>query len=142
MVDSVFSLNGFESVVPFRHDAVRSDAQLSHLGVGDLDAGLVGLAHEVGAHTQSGGGAGGAQVVQDRLVAVEGAARPVLADFAEQALFDAIPLRRRGRLVGHGHATRRSRLQRRCRMLNFQARAVELLLPPPSARICRLWACG
>ena len=103
-IDSVFSLSGFDGVVPFRHDAVRSDAQLSHLGVGDLDAGLVGLAHEVGAHTQSGGGAGGAQVVQDGLVAVEGAARPVLADFAEQAVFDGVPLRRGGRVMGHGDA--------------------------------------
>ena len=99
-----FLLNGFDGVVPFRHDAVRSDSQLSHLGVGDLDAGLVGLPHEVGAHTQSGGGACGAQIFQDGLVAVEGAARPVLADFAEQAVFDGVPLRRGGRVMGHGDA--------------------------------------
>ena len=99
-----FLLDGFDGVVPFRHDAVRSDAQLSHLGVGDLDAGLVGLPHEVGAHTQSGEGACGAQILQDGLVAVEGAARPVLADFAEQAVFDGVPLRRGGRVMGYGDA--------------------------------------
>ena len=56
------------------------------------------------AHAQSGGGACGAQVFQDGLVAVQGAARPVLADLAEQAVFDGIPLRRGRRVVGHGHA--------------------------------------
>ena len=45
-----FSLHGFDGVVPFGEEAVRCDAQLPHLRPGDLDAGLVGLAHQVRAH--------------------------------------------------------------------------------------------
>ena len=81
-------------MVPFRHDAVRCDAQLSHLGVGDLDAGLVGLPHEVGAHTQSGGGAGGAQVVQDGLVAVEGALLQRRLASSPEAIYQSLRRRR------------------------------------------------
>ena len=122
-------LSGFDGVVPFRHDAVRCDAQLSHLGVGDLDAGLVGLPHEVRAHAvrwRCGWCAGSSGWSRS----VEGAARPVLADFAEQAVFNGVPLRLGGRVMGHGDA--QAVAGKGCCRLHFQARAVELLLPPPS----------
>ena len=45
----------------------------------------------------------GAHVLQDGLETVAGTARPVLADLAEQKVFDGIPLRRGGRVVGHRH---------------------------------------
>ena len=49
----------------------------SRMGVGDLDAGLVGLSYQVGADSQSGGGACGAAGAF-RMVSkpVEGLARP------------------------------------------------------------------
>ena len=62
------------------------------------------LAHQVRAHAQSRGGACGAQVFQDGLVAVQRAGGPVLGDLAEQAVFDGVPLRGGRRVVGHGHA--------------------------------------
>ena len=61
-------------------------------------------ANRTRAHAQPGRRACGAQVFQDGLEAVERASRPVLADFAEQAVFDRIPFRRGRGVVGHGHA--------------------------------------
>ena len=78
--------------------------QLLHLLVGDFDAfGVVGV-HQVGVDFEASRGAGGAGVVEDRLVAVEGTAGPVLADLAEQPMLDGVPLRRRCRVVTDGHS--------------------------------------
>jgi hypothetical protein len=45
---------------------------------------------------------GGADKVQDFRIAVEGFAGPVLGDFREEAVFDGIPFRGAGGIVGDG----------------------------------------
>src|SRR3990172_9818253 len=45
-----------------------------------------------------------AQVVEDGLVGVEGTPRPVLADLAEEAMLDGVPLGGARRVGGDGHA--------------------------------------
>ena len=99
-----FSLRGFDGVVPSGQGGVACDAKLSHLGIGDFEAGLVDFLHQVGSHAQPGRGASGAQVFEDGFITVERAAGPVFADFTKQPVFDGIPLGRGGGVVGDGHA--------------------------------------
>lgn len=77
-------------VVPLGQVLVADELESGHLLRGDLDAGLVLLAHADGADLQS--GPGGADVVEDRLSAVEGSAGPVAADGAEEVLFHGVSL--------------------------------------------------
>ena len=79
-------------VVPLGQVLVADELESGHLLLGDLDAGLVLLAHADGADLQPGAGGRGADVVEDRLPAVEGSAGPVAADGAEEAVFDGVPL--------------------------------------------------
>lgn len=78
-------------VIPLGQVLVADELESGHLLPGDLDAGLVLLAHADGADLQSGPG-GGADVVEDRLPAIEGSAGPVAADGAEEVVFDGVPL--------------------------------------------------
>jgi len=57
---------------------------------------------EVGLDFESGGGCGGAKVVEDGLVAVEWSAGPVLADLAEQPVLHGVQFRRAGGIVADG----------------------------------------
>ena len=73
-----------------------------HLVGGDFDARFVLLFDELGVQSQAGAGDGGADVVEDGGEAVERAGRPVLADFAEDAMLDGIPLAAAGGIVDDG----------------------------------------
>jgi hypothetical protein len=73
-----------------------------------LDAARVVATIQVGGDAESGLGAGGAGVVEDLLVGVEGFTRPVPRHLREEAVFDGIPFGGTGRVVGHGDRQRRA----------------------------------
>ena len=64
----------------------------SELSVGYFDALRVFLVDQLCGHAQPGVCGGGTDVVKDRLVAAQRVAGPVLADLAEQAMVDGVPL--------------------------------------------------
>ena len=66
------------------------------------DAGGVGAGVEVGADGQPGGGAGGADQVDDDLVAGQGPAAPVQGDLGEQPVLDLVPFAGARRQVADG----------------------------------------
>src|SRR5260370_27338880 len=81
-----------ERVVPLAMPGVAGDREVFHLPVADLDAGRVGGGIELGGHSQPGGRGGGADQVDDRLVAGQGPAPPVPGDLGEQAGLYFVPL--------------------------------------------------
>ena len=93
-----------EGVVPVSVECVRLKlwANGVHFGLGDLDPSRVGLGVGFGVHGQSGAGRGGADEVDDDLMAGEWAASPVHRDVGEQAVLDLVPLARTGREVADG----------------------------------------
>ena len=93
---------GVDGVVAIGLDLVGIEVEPLHLAIGDPDALGVLFLHQVSAHGEAGGGAGGTKVLQDQLIAFEGAALPVLADLAEEAVLDGVPLRGTGRVVADG----------------------------------------
>jgi len=74
-----------------------------HLRVGNLDIFLVASVKKLGSNGEASLGCGCADTVERGLVAVEGASRPILADLAEQAMLDRVPLGRAGRIVTDGY---------------------------------------
>ena len=80
-----------DGVVAQRMGVVTFKRDGSELGIGDLDAARILLVDQQCAHLQR-GGSGGADVVENRLVATERMAGQVLADLAEQAMVDRVPL--------------------------------------------------
>ena len=64
----------------------------SELGIGYLDAPVILVVDQLGVHAQPGDRGGGTDVVEDGLVAAQRVAGPVLADLAEQAMVDRVPL--------------------------------------------------
>ena len=71
---------------------MRFKSDRSELSVGYFDAVRVFLVDQLCGHAQPGVGGGGADVVEDRPVAAQRVAGPVLADLAEQAMVDGVPL--------------------------------------------------
>ena len=82
-----------ERVVPFAVELVRLQVQGGELGIGDLEALLVGSAVQSGVDFQAGGGRGVANQLDHDLVIDQGLAAPVAGDVAEQTMFDLVPLR-------------------------------------------------
>lgn len=64
----------------------------SELCVRHFGALRVPLIDQLCGHGQPGVGGGGTDVVQDRVIATQRVAGPVLADLAEQAMIDGVPL--------------------------------------------------
>lgn len=67
-------VGGGEGVVPLAVEVVKGQRQGAHLFVGDAHLGWVGAVVEFGVHAQAGAGGGGADEVDDDLVA--GQCRP------------------------------------------------------------------
>src|ERR1022692_4393238 len=88
-----------DGAVPFAVPGIAGDREVFHLPVADLDAGRVGGGVELGGDGQPGGCGGGADQVDDRLVAGQGPAAPVPGDLGEQAALDFAPLAGTGRQV-------------------------------------------
>jgi hypothetical protein len=69
---------------------VAGDRQGVYLLLRVFDAGGVGAGVEFGAHGEPGGRGGGADQVDDDLVAGQGSAAPVEGDLGEQPVFDLV----------------------------------------------------
>ena len=85
-------LSVLDGVVPSGEVLVLGDFQLLHLGIGNFNALGVDLAQLFCTNAQTGGSGGRTDVVEDSFKAVERLSSPVLADFAEQSMFNRIPL--------------------------------------------------
>lgn len=68
------------------------EVESGHLCGSDLGAGRVVPLEQVGGDREAGPGGGGADVVEDKFPAEQRATGPVLADFAEEAVFDGVVL--------------------------------------------------
>ena len=62
-----------------------------HLGIGDLDALGIAVGVDVAGDGEAGIGRGGADQLDDDLMADERLAAPVLGDVGEQAMLDPVP---------------------------------------------------
>jgi len=80
-------------VVPHGQQAVRAQADVGHFGVWNLNAGGVVAREQGGFDDEACLGFRCADEVEYRFVAFQGLAGPILADFAEEAMLDGIPLR-------------------------------------------------
>src|ERR1700734_1851505 len=89
------------SIVPFAVELLPLDAQRAHLLGGDLDAGGVAAAVELGADDESPSMRRLADEVDDRLVGAQRPAAPVDGDEREEPMLDLVPLARAGREVAH-----------------------------------------
>jgi len=89
-------------VVSSRKRRVFGDRKATHRTFRDSCASLVVLTNEMRTKAQARSGARGADVVEDSLVTVQRATRPVLADLAEEAMFNRVPLGGAGGIVGDG----------------------------------------
>ena|ERR1035438_1163215 len=79
-------------VVPATEVFVGDEVELTHFRVRDLGSGGVGLRDEISADGKSGCGFGGSDEFENLVDIGERFAYPVLADLAEQTMFDGIPL--------------------------------------------------
>ncbi len=91
-----------DGVVPPGQGVASGEGEVTHLGIRDLHALLVASTNEMCSDAEPGGGRGRSCVLEDRLQAVEGASSPVLAELAEEAVLDGVPLGGPGREVGDG----------------------------------------
>jgi len=73
-----------------------------HLGIGDLDALGIAVGVDVAGDGEAGVGRGGADQLDDDLMADERLAAPVLGDVGEQAMLDPVPFAGAGRQVSIG----------------------------------------
>src|ERR1035438_4033241 len=95
-------------VVPATELFVGDEVELTHFRVRDLGSGGVGIREEIGADGKAGFRFGGSDEVENLVDIGERFACPVLADLAEQTMFDGIPLRSARGIVadGNGEAER------------------------------------
>jgi len=77
-------------------------AKGSDLIPGRLEAARVVAAVEIGGDLEAGLGPGGAGIVEDLLVGIQGLARPVARDLGEEAVLDGVPFGGAGGIVGDG----------------------------------------
>src|SRR5437016_11498318 len=82
-----------QRVVPLRLRLVPGQRKVFHFLSRYLFAFFVLLAQQTSTHLQSRQSRGGANVVEGRLKALQGLARPIFADLAEHTVFDRIPFR-------------------------------------------------
>ncbi len=75
--------------------------QLSEFRVADFDSGVVGIGVQLGADKQAGFRRRAADQIDDRLMAEQRLAAPVLGDEAEETMLDLVPFARARREVAH-----------------------------------------
>jgi hypothetical protein len=88
-------------IVPFSVKGVWRNIDAGQFLVGDDDARLVVTRVQGGAHFQAGARRGAGDEIDDRPVADQRTAAPVLGDKAEETMLDLVPLARAGRKVAH-----------------------------------------
>ena len=81
----------FDGVVPLTVEVGGRDVQRRHLGIGDLDAFVVGVLVEPALDGQALLGRGAGDQLDDDLMGQQRFATPVLRDEGEQAMLDAVP---------------------------------------------------
>jgi hypothetical protein len=81
---------------------VRSDAKSLKLFDGGFSAGWIVATVKVSVDRQAGLSSGGTNEVENLLIAVEGFTGPVLGDLRKETMFDGVPFRSSGRVVGDG----------------------------------------
>lgn len=89
-----------DCVVPVRVEAVAVDRQDFHLLLGEDEAGGVFAGIQLGGDGQPGARGGGADQLDDGLVAGQRPAAPVAGDLREQPVLDLVPLRGAGPTSG------------------------------------------
>ena len=81
-----------DGVVPVAMEGIALDVDGGHFGIADLDAFRVNVLVDVAGDGEAGVGRGGADQLDDDLVADERFAAPVLRDVGKEAVLDAVPL--------------------------------------------------
>jgi hypothetical protein len=108
----------------------------SHFGIGDLNSFGVEALVDVAGDGEAGIGGGGADQLDDDLVADQRFAAPVLGDVGKEAVLDTVPLARTGRQVCDGY-DEAGLLGPKRWSSRFQRRTRAPLLPPQSAVMVR-----
>ena len=91
-----------DSVVPFAVEVVADKIDGIHFGVGDLDAGGIGVLIELATNFQTCPGRCRSDQLDDDLMADERFAAPVAGNEREQTMLDLVPFAGAGRQVTHG----------------------------------------
>lgn len=99
---SIGSKTRVDGVVSIRLNLVRFEVKRLHLRGRDHFPGLEPTLHVLGGDLQFRSGTGAGRVGEEGLKAVERPSRPVLGDFAEQAVLDRVPLGGTGGIVDDG----------------------------------------
>ena len=95
------STSGDEPIVPITVKLVSPELEFSHLLVGNLEAGWIGIGVEFALHRQARRRCGGSNEVDDDFMTDQRLASPILADEGKQSVFDLVPLAGAGREVSH-----------------------------------------
>ncbi len=116
------------------------DVEGVHLGVGDFEAGRIGLGVDLAADLQASVGCGGGDQLDNGLVADERPSAPVLGDEREEAMLDLVPFAGAGgrwqTVMGMASSSAKACSSR------FHKRTRTPLLPPQSAVIRSRLASG
>src|SRR3954453_3540138 len=94
---------GFDGVVPVAMERVAFDVDGVHVGIGNLDTLGITAGVDVASDGEASIGRGGADQLDDDLMADERLAAPVLRNVGEQAMLNPVPFAGAGRQVGHRH---------------------------------------
>src|SRR5260370_13618904 len=86
-----------DGVVPVAMEVVAMDVEGTHLGVGALNAGRIGVVMDLAPDLQSSVGCRCSDQLNDGLVADQRAAAPVLCDEREEPMLDLVPFAGTGR---------------------------------------------
>ncbi len=93
-----------DGVVPVAMEGIALDVDGGHFGIADFDAFWVKVLVDVAGDGEAGGGRGGADQLDDDLVADERFAAPVLRNVGKEAVFDAVPFAGSRRQMGDCHS--------------------------------------
>ncbi len=80
-----------DDVVPVAMEGIALDVEGGHFDIADLDALWVTVLVDVAGDGEAGVGRGGADQLDDDLVADQRFAAPVLRDVGKEAVLDAVP---------------------------------------------------
>ena len=94
---------GLDRVIPLGQSFVGLQSKGSNLIRGGLETAGIVAAVEISGDLKSSLGSGGAGIVEDLLVGIQGFACPVSRDLGEEAMLDGIPFGSAGGIVGHGY---------------------------------------
>ena len=91
-----------DGVVPVALEGMSLNVEGSHFGIADFDAFGIEALVDVASDGEAGTGGGGADQLDDDVVADKRFAAPVLGDVGKEAMLDAVPFAGAGRQMGDG----------------------------------------